>query len=85
LKELKAENDLLKKDMSQYEKCDPARLEEMKSDTKICKEACDRWVDNIFIVQDFIKKSNPSVTNEDLEKNFPILKDLDNVVFVSKE
>ena len=71
--------------MQQYEKCDPARLEEMKADTKMCKEACDRWVDNIFILQDFIKKQNPCVTNEDLEKNFPILKDLDYVQYQPKD
>ena len=56
LKGLKQKNDVLKKEMLQYEKCDPARLQEMKVDTKICKDACDRWVDNIFILQDFIKK-----------------------------
>ena len=56
LKGLKQKNEVLKKEMQQYEKCDPARLQEMKVDTKICKDACDRWVDNIFILQDFIKK-----------------------------
>ena len=50
LKELKERNAILTKEFKRYEKCDPDRMEAMRKDTKICKEACDRWVDNIFLV-----------------------------------
>ena len=50
LAELKLRSSEMKKDFSQYEKCDPARLDSIKADSKICKEACDRWVDNIFLI-----------------------------------
>ncbi len=52
--------------MKQFERCDPERHEELKSQIKICKEACDRWVDNIFITTSYIKKGNPSMTQENL-------------------
>ena len=53
---LKAQNTELKREASQYERCAPERVEEMKVNTKICKQACDRWVDNIYCVTDWIKK-----------------------------
>ena len=82
---LKAQNSELKKDFAQYEKCDPARLDSMKVNTKICKEACDRWVDNIFVIESYIKKQNPAVSSEDLANNFEVLKDLDYVEYVPKK
>ena len=48
LLELKSKNEALKNDMKLYEKCDPARIESIAKDTKVAKDACDRWVDNIF-------------------------------------
>ena len=63
--------------MQQYKECDPARLDLIKANTKICKDACDRWVDNLFQTSDWIKKKNPAITNQDLEKQFPILEELD--------
>ena len=62
-----------------------ARLDSMKVNTKICKEACDRWVDNIFVIESYIKKQNPAVTSEDLANNFEVLKDLDYVEYVPKK
>tara|TARA_B110000285_G_C14944460_1_gene523634 strand:+ start:531 stop:653 length:123 start_codon:yes stop_codon:yes gene_type:complete len=36
-KELKLQNESLKKEMKQFEKCDPARVDEIKGKTVICK------------------------------------------------
>ena len=36
-KELKLQNDSLKKEMKQFEKCDPARVDDIKAKTVICK------------------------------------------------
>ena len=57
-KMLKMENDALKKEMKQYEKCDPKTVEEVKKQTTVCKTACDRWVDNCYEVESWIKKNN---------------------------
>ena len=54
--------------MTQYHKCDPDRLAQMKKDTKTCKEACDRWVDNIFECESWIKKRMPGISSSDLIK-----------------
>ena len=43
----------------------------------MCKAACDRWTDNLFEVVSWMKKQNPGVRDEELEANFPVLKDLD--------
>jgi hypothetical protein len=36
-KELKLQNESLKKEMKQFEKCDPARVDDIKAKTVICK------------------------------------------------
>lgn len=75
--ELKKENESLNKEMQQYEECDPARLDTIRINTKICKVACDRWVDNLYQIEDWIKKQRPGISGTDLHKQFPILEDLE--------
>jgi len=60
-----------------YEKCDPKRLEEINKNKKVCKDSVNRWTDNLYEVEGWIKKNNAAVTTEQLHENFPILKDLD--------
>ena len=69
--------------MKQYEKCDPARNEAVKKEIKVCHQAAERWVDNIFAIQDWAKKANPGLTAKDFEDQFPICKDLDYPEFKS--
>ena len=75
--ELKAKNKQLKTDISQYERCDPAKMIELKAKTKTCQEAAIRWTDNLFEMESWMKKNNPSLSTEDIGNNFPVLKDLD--------
>ena len=63
--------------MKQFERCDPARLDLIKAESKIAKAACDRWVDNLFVVTDWMKKGNSGLQMDQLEEAFPVLKDLD--------
>ena len=74
---LKARNKELKDDLRQYEKCDPKKLEELKAKTKVCKDAANRWTDNLYEIESWMKKTNPGLSAEELAANFPILKDLD--------
>ena len=60
-----------------FEKCDPKKLEEMKKKKKIAQDAANRWTDNLYEVESWMKKQN--IATEELQKNFPILKDLDYV------
>ena len=54
--ELQAKNKDLKSTLAQYERCAPEKLEEAAEGIKICKQACDRWVDNIYMIVSWIKK-----------------------------
>lgn len=49
-----------------YEKCDPKRLEEIEKNKQICLSACSRWTDNLFEMENWIKKNNPAINNEEL-------------------
>ena len=81
LKELQKQNQELKSEMKQFEKCDPARLDKLKETIAIAKTGCERWVDNCYQVEKWIKKYNQSLTRDQLEEHFPILKDLDYVEY----
>ena len=70
-------NSDLKSKVKQYERCDPKRLEELETNTQICKQGVIRWTDNLFEMEGWIKKNNSAMTREDIYQNFPILKDLD--------
>lgn len=83
-KELKLQNESLKKEMKQFEKCDPARVDEIRSKITICKASCDRWVDNIFQVISWMTKQNPGITASDLAMQFPVTKELDYLDFETR-
>eukprot|EP00347_Sterkiella_histriomuscorum_P010958 403374287 len=77
LEELKKENSELNTRIKMYEKCDPKRLDEINANKKICKDAMVRWTDNLYEMENWIKKNNQAMTNQELHQAFPILKDLD--------
>ena len=49
----------------------------MESDSKIAKDAVNRWTDNLYQILQWIQSTKPNLTQKDLEKSFPIYKDLD--------
>lgn len=49
----------------------------MEDDAKVAKDAANRWTDNLYLISQWIERSRPNVTMKDLEKSFPIYKDLD--------
>ena len=51
----------------------------MKQQTQVCKASCERWVDNLFQVSNWLRKSNPAISMEELENQFEVLLDLDYV------
>jgi hypothetical protein len=62
-----------------FEKCDPKKLEEIRKKQKTAKDAANRWTDNLYEMESWMKKQNPGLSSDELAKNFPILKDLDYV------
>ena len=75
--QLKSQNSKLQEGIKKFERCDPEKLNETRAQVKSCKEAAIRWTDNLFEIESYMKKNNPSLTKTELEQNFPILKDLD--------
>lgn len=76
----------LKKDSSEvdnqiavFQRTDPKKVEELQKQVKVAKDAANRWTDNLFELKDWVCNKNPNFTSNDLEKQFPILKDLDNI------
>jgi len=51
----------------------------MEENSKIAKDACNRWTDNLYLIMQWIQASKPGLTQKELEKSFPIYKDLDYV------
>ena len=79
LNELRKENQELGKKLQVYEKCDPKKMEELKQKVKLAKEGANRWTDNLYEMESWMKKQNPGISGDELAQNFPILKDLDYV------
>jgi hypothetical protein len=74
---LKQQNQALVKSIGLYEKCDPKRLEEIKSSKQVCIQGVTRWTDNLYVAESWMRKNNAGMTKEALDEQFPILKDLD--------
>ncbi len=64
-------------ELKQFERSDPKILDKISKDTKIANEAINRWTDNLYVVMQWIQQSRPEVSATDLEKQFPIFKNLD--------
>ncbi len=69
----------LEAELSNYERSDPKIVDKMKNDSKIARDAVNRWTDNLYLIQQWIQQSRPGFCGKELEKNFPIYKELDYV------
>lgn len=77
LDKAKKEEQMLTSKLKEFADNDPAVLEEMASEAKTALEAANRWTDNIFSIQSWIKKKFPSIDQAGLGKQFGIPEDLD--------
>ena len=59
---IKKENREVNEKLKMFEKCDPAKFEELKQKTKVCKDSTTRWTDNLFELESWMKKTNPGLT-----------------------
>ena len=67
----------LESEIKNYERSDPKIIVKMEEDSKVARDAANRWTDNCFIILQWIQNSKPGFTQKDIEKNFPIFKELD--------
>ena len=74
--EKKAEQQLTSR-LKEYSDNDPAVLEELAREASTALEAANRWTDNVFSIQSWIKKKFPAVDSTGLNKQFGIPEDLD--------
>eukprot|EP00092_Neocalanus_flemingeri_P015178 GFUD01016395.1.p1 GENE.GFUD01016395.1~~GFUD01016395.1.p1 ORF type:complete len:208 (+),score=89.18 GFUD01016395.1:68-691(+) len=77
LKEEKEKRDKMLVRLKDFADNDPAVLEQMVRETGQAVEAVNRWTDNIFSIQGWIKKKFPSVDQASFSKQFGIPEDLD--------
>ncbi|OON23720.1 Mnd1 family protein [Opisthorchis viverrini] len=45
----------LTSELAQLRKCDPERLEELKSERQCAFDAANRWTDNVFVIQSWLR------------------------------
>jgi len=74
--EKKAEKQLLSR-LQEFSENDPAVLEEMAKEASVALDAANRWTDNIFSIQSWIKKKFPSIEQSKMCSQFGIPDDLD--------
>ena len=74
--EKKAEQQLTSR-LKEFSDNDPAVLEELAREASTALEAANRWTDNVFSIQSWIKKKFPAVDSTGLNKQFGIPEDLD--------
>merc|ERR1712150_259116 len=79
LEELDVKEKMLKaitSEVLKYKECDPDLLEVKKTEINSCKEAINRWTDNIFSVQSWCK-SKFGIDSKTMSQNFGIPEELD--------
>ena len=74
---LKQKKDALELKLREYKDSDPEHLAKLKSDITISKESTNRWTDNTFALQSWIQNNFPSISINDLNKQFEIPEDMD--------
>ena len=67
LDKVRKEEQMLTSKLKEFADNDPAVLEEMASEAKTALEAANRWTDNIFSIQSWIKKKFPSIDQVELK------------------
>ena len=79
LSDEKSREKTLSAQLKDYADNDPAVLEEMAAEAETALAAANRWTDNIFSIQSWIKNKFPSVDQSAMSKQFGIPEDLDYV------
>eukprot|EP00747_Dinoflagellata_sp_TGD_P167404 gnl/TRDRNA2_/TRDRNA2_191783_c0_seq1.p2 gnl/TRDRNA2_/TRDRNA2_191783_c0~~gnl/TRDRNA2_/TRDRNA2_191783_c0_seq1.p2 ORF type:complete len:210 (-),score=76.41 gnl/TRDRNA2_/TRDRNA2_191783_c0_seq1:42-671(-) len=72
------ERDALKAKVAAYERCGPAKVEEMRKQIVVAKEAANRWADNICSVRSqFVRERRGEVSTKQFNQSFGLPDDFD--------
>jgi len=77
LNDLKSKKSALESEIQKYKDNDPEVLDKMKDEIAAAVESANRWTDNVFAIHSWIKRKFPSISVNDLNKQFGIPEDLD--------
>lgn len=77
LNDLKSKKSALESEIQKYKNNDPEVLDKMKDEIAAAVESANRWTDNVFAIHSWIKRKFPSISVNDLNKQFGIPEDLD--------
>ena len=67
----------MQSELKLYKENDPQHLKNLKNETSVSRESANRWTDNTFALQSWIQNNFPSISINDLNKQFEIPDDLD--------
>ena len=76
LANLIGEKDGLIKELERYKENDPQVYNKMYSDIEVCKKACNRWIENIFVLKSWLKNKF-RIDESVIDRQFEIPSDLD--------
>eukprot|EP00096_Caligus_rogercresseyi_P016728 TRINITY_DN957_c1_g1_i1.p1 TRINITY_DN957_c1_g1~~TRINITY_DN957_c1_g1_i1.p1 ORF type:complete len:216 (+),score=52.08 TRINITY_DN957_c1_g1_i1:32-649(+) len=79
LGELEAKKSELASSLRAYKENDPETLKIYTEETQMCNVAINRWTDNIYSIQSWIRRKFPNINIEDFNKQFGIPADIDYV------
>lgn len=68
----------LLKELDSYKENDPEACQKMENNIKVAKEACNRWIENIYSLKSWLKNKF-RVSEDVIDKQFEIPSDLDYV------
>ena len=77
MSKLQEKKSALELEIKNFERSDPKIVVKMEQDSKMARDAANRWTDNCFVILQWIQNSKPGFSSKELEKSFPIFKDLD--------
>eukprot|EP00462_Mataza_sp_D1_P000367 CAMPEP_0175090240 /NCGR_PEP_ID=MMETSP0086_2-20121207/1224_1 /TAXON_ID=136419 /ORGANISM="Unknown Unknown, Strain D1" /LENGTH=203 /DNA_ID=CAMNT_0016362823 /DNA_START=10 /DNA_END=621 /DNA_ORIENTATION=- len=79
LSQLQQESSQLDVELQKYADSDPERLGKLGAASSVCKNATNRWTDNIWELLSFFKTKKPELTDNEFFKYFGLPLDLDYV------
>ncbi|XP_008592733.1 PREDICTED: meiotic nuclear division protein 1 homolog, partial [Galeopterus variegatus] len=76
LSSLREQREQLKAEVEKYKECDPKVVEKIRQESKIAKDAANRWTDNVFAIKSWAKRKFGFEENK-IDKSFGIPEDFD--------
>ena len=52
--------------MKGYSRSDPKMVEKMEFDSKVAKDAVNRWTDNLHLIFQWVQEKNPGFTSKEM-------------------